>query len=51
MSRPEESQKSNTVSLNTETPCETMTSGFDLRWPLMSQPQHQDEGVRIKKAA
>ena len=28
-----------------------MTSGFDLSWPLISQPQHQDEGVRTKKAA
>ena len=51
MSRPEDSRKSK-VSLKTETSCETMTSGFDLSWPLISQrPEHQVEGVRIKKAA
>lgn len=52
MSRPEESRKSKNVSLETDTICETMTGGFDLRWPLISQrPQDQVQDVQKKKAA
>lgn len=52
ISKPEESHRSKTVSLKTETHGEDMCSGFDLSWPLMSpRPEQQGEGVRIKKAA
>jgi hypothetical protein len=50
MSKPEESRKSKTVSLETETPCETMTSGFDLSWPLIS-PRPQDHQIQGEKKA